>query len=115
MSVPLFTGYVRCHERRIFIAVSDSGQQWHNRYRRLLRCVIRTAVSCDCASYSDAHSLHAGVPTFLNSVATSREPSCERLPLSHRLLNAVEPACLLFYFSCSKARLNLHVLFLSLN
>ena len=104
LSVSLCTGCVHPHEVRVFIAASDSGQPSHTRYRRLLRCVgwcasIRTAVSCDrssCAAVSLAHTallcavvllclLHgcAGVPTSLNSVATSFEASCERPSLRY--------------------------------
>ena len=45
--------------------------------RRLLRSVIRTAVSCDRASYSDAFFLafHSGVPTLLKSAYASCEAS----------------------------------------
>ena len=38
-------------------------------HRHLLRNVIRTAVSCDCASYFDASVLHCtrvAIPTILN-------------------------------------------------
>ena len=67
MSVPLFTGCVHPH--------SDG---FHRNlklgYRRLLRSVIRTAVSNDCASFSDASFLHcmrAAFPTHLNSADPS--------------------------------------------